>query len=134
MPGQISRKLPPIILSMGEKVTNGSLFGIGGNAGNGLNMGQRWQGRLFGAAAFMLPGPKKSLLILGAEALQQPKYIQPLGRTAVIPTSLAYAVCIIPHGVPLRMDLGVLQVASKVAPNMDLGARSQFGFGVSYHF
>ena len=34
-------------------------LGIAGNAGNGINADQRWQGRLFGAAAFVVKGPGK---------------------------------------------------------------------------
>ncbi len=118
----------PFLLSFGEKVTNASILGIAGNA-------PHWQGRLFGAAAFVVKGPK-SALIFGSEALQQPRYIQGLGNTATVPTSLSYFVRAVPHieGSPLQVDFAIAQVAGKVAPGIDLQARAQACMGVSYHF
>lgn len=126
----------PFVLSFGEKVTNASILGIAGNAGNGISADQRWQGRLFGAAAFVVKGPSKSTLILGSEALQEPKYIQGLGNAATIPTSLDYFVRIVPHleGSPLQIDLAVVQAAGTIAPGVDLNARARFAMGTSYHF
>ena len=59
-------KVLPFVLSLGDKVTNASIFGVAGNAGNGSpsKLGQRWQGRLFGAAAFVVHGPARSALYL----------------------------------------------------------------------
>jgi hypothetical protein len=118
----------PFLLSFGEKVTNASILGIAGNA-------PHWQGRLFGAAAFVVKGPKSSL-IFGSEALQQPRYVQGLGTTATIPTSLSYFVRAVPRieGSPLQVDFAIAQVAGKIAPGVDLQARSQACMGVSYHF
>jgi len=111
-------------------------MGIAGQAGNGLNAGSRWQGRLFGAAAFVVKGPAKSALIFGSEAVQQPHYVQPLGNSATIPTSLSYFVRVVPHleGSPLQVDLGVVQAAGRVAPGLNLNANGRVGMGVSYHF
>ena len=53
----------PIVLSGGYKATNASVFGIAGNA-------PAWQGRAFGAAAFVVDGPAKSKLIFGSEVAQ----------------------------------------------------------------
>ena len=100
----------PFVLSFGEKVTNASIMGVAGNAGNGISTDQRWQGRLFGAAAFVVKGPSKSSLIFGSEVLQEPRYVQglnqALGERATIPTSLDYFVRIVPHleGSPLQID------------------------------
>lgn len=126
----------PIVLSFGDKVTDASILGIVGNAGNGLNPTQRWQGRMFGAAAFVVHGPAKSALILGSEVLQEPKYIQGIGDAATIPTSLSYFVRVVPHleGAPLQVDLGVVQAAGKIASDLDVNARARFGMGMSYHF
>jgi hypothetical protein len=126
----------PFVLSFGEKVTDASIMGIAGQAGNGLNAGSRWQGRLFGAAAFVVKGPAKSALIFGSEAVQQPHYVQPLGNSATIPTSLSYFVRVVPHleGSPLQVDLGVVQAAGRVAPGLNLNANGRVGMGVSYHF
>jgi hypothetical protein len=142
----------PFVLSLGEKVTDASVLGIVGNAGNKTGVGDRWQGCLFGAAAFVVKGPAKSLLVVGSEAVQEPKYIQGLnnyvnntlgttGVTAHIPTSLSYFVRVVPHleGSPLQVDFGVVQAAGKIVDNpsvaqLDVKARAQFGMGVSYHF
>ena len=126
----------PFVLNFGEKVTNASVLGIAGDAGNALNTGQRWQGRLFGAAAVVVKGPAKSALILGSEALQEPRYVQPLGSAATIPTSLSYFVRVVPHleGSPLQVDIAVVQAAGKINPGIDLNARARFATGVSYHF
>jgi hypothetical protein len=131
----------PFVLSLGDKVTNASELGIFGEAGNALNAGQRWQGRFFGAAAIVVKGPAKSALILGSEALQEPKYVQPLGAAAHIPTSLSYFVRVVPHmeGSRLQFDLGIVQAAGKIVniPGrevLDLNARARVGTGISYHF
>jgi hypothetical protein len=140
----------PFVLSFGDKITDASIMGIAGNAGNRLGFGQRWQGRLFGAAAFVVKGPAKSALIFGSEALQQPRYVQGLNHfvdgltdtsvTANIPTTLSYFVRIVPHleGSPLQIDLGVAHIGGKITnlPHaaVDLQANAQFGMGVSYHF
>jgi hypothetical protein len=120
----------PFVLSLGDKATNASVFGVAGNARN-------WQGRLFGAAAFVVNGPAKSALIFGSEVVQQPHYVEGLGTAATIPTSLSYFVRVVPHleGSPLQVDLGVAQLAGKIIPGaIDLQARARVGVGVSYHF
>ena len=143
-------KVLPFVLSLGDKLTDASVLGVAGNAGNGSpsNLGQRWQGRLFGAAAFVVHGPAKSALIFGAEALQEPRYVQGLNHyltglagtpvSANIPTSLTYFVRVVPNlkGSPLQVDLGVAQFAGKIAPGFlpTLDARARVGMGISYHF
>jgi hypothetical protein len=135
----------PFVLSFGEKVTNASILGIAGNAGNNFGTEQRWQGRLFGAAAVVVKGPAKSALIFGSEVLQEPRYVQGLNDAlsteterarATIPTTLSYFVRIVPHleGSPLQVDLAVVQAAGKITPGVDLNARARFATGVSYHF
>jgi len=125
------------LLNLGEKVTNASILGVAGDA-------PHWQGRLFGAAAVVVRGPAKSALVLGSEALQQPRSIEglnaSLGETATIPTSLSYFVRVIPHmeRSPLQVDFAVAQLAGKIAdvPGrvVDLNARARVSTGVSYHF
>jgi hypothetical protein len=122
----------PFLLSFGEKVTNASVMGVAGNA-------PHWQGRLFGAAAFVVNGPAKSALIFGSEALQEPHHVEGLGSgpgAPTIPTSLTYFVRVVPHlaGSPLQVDFGVAQFAGKIAPAIDLQARARVGMGISYHF
>ena len=132
----ISRKLP-LVFNFGLKATNASLLGLAGNA-------PAYQGRLFGAAAFAFRGPRRSTILLGSELLQEPRSVQGLPGI-VVPTTITYAVRIVPAGaLPLRgwgvesprltIDLGVAQVAGNVAPGVNLRARHQFALGVSYQF
>jgi hypothetical protein len=131
------RNLPPLVFNVGFKATNASLLGLAGNA-------PAYQGRLFGAVAFALKGPGRSTILLGSEALQQPRSVQDL-PAAVVPTTITYAVRIFPGGaLPLHgwgvesprltIDLGVAQVASNILPGVNLQARHQFAFGISYGF
>jgi hypothetical protein len=130
----------PFVLSIGDKLTNASIMGIAGNAGNTYGYDQKWQGRLFGAAAFVVKGPAKSTLIFGSEVVQEPHHIQGLDEAltayANIPTSLSYFVRVVPHleGSPLQVDLGVVQAAGRIAPGVNLNAQARVGMGVSYHF
>jgi Protein of unknown function (DUF3034) len=127
----------PLVFNLGFKATNASLLGLAGNAPG-------YQGRLFGAAAFALRGPGRSTILVGSEVLQQPRRIQDLPG-AVIPTTITYAVRIVPGGaLPLHgwgvesprltIDLGLLQAAGNIAPGVNLGARHQFALGISYGF
>jgi hypothetical protein len=127
----------PLVFNFGAKVTNASLLGIAGNAPG-------YQGRLFGAAAFALRGPGRSTILVGSEVLQEPRRIQDLPG-AVIPTTITYAVRIVPGGAlplhgwgvespKLTIDLGLLQAAGNIAPGVNLQARHQFALGISYGF
>jgi len=116
----------PILLNFGLKATNSSLWGIAGNA-------SAWQGRAFGAAAFVVTGPSKSTLIFGSEIAQQPKYIAGLQR-ATLPPTMTYFVRIIPAKVPMALDFGIAQVAGTITPGVNLKARAQFAMGLSYQF
>jgi hypothetical protein len=120
----------PILVNFGERVTNAQLWGAAGNA-------PIWQGRLFGAAAFVVKGPAKTTMIFGSEAVQQPRHAQGLPTAATFPTSLSYFVRVVPHleGAPLQVDFGVAQLAGKIIPGtVDLQARARVGMGISYHF
>jgi hypothetical protein len=117
----------PLVLNGGFRGTNAELFGVGGNA-------TRFEGRSFGAVGFGLKGPWKSVFLLASEVSQQPPHPEGLG-TAVIPTTITYAFRLIP--LPERkfnIDLGVAQLANRIAPGVELHARNQFGMGVSYSF
>ena len=127
----------PLVFNLGWKATNASLLGLAGNA-------SAYQGRVFGAAAFALKGPRESTVMLGSEILQEPKRIQDLPG-AVMPTTITYAVRIVPAGtLPLRgwetespkltIDLGLTQAAGNIAPGINLQARHQFALGISYGF
>lgn len=117
----------PFLVNFGVKGTNASVFGIAGNAPD-------WQARGFGAVAFVFKGPGKSTLIFGSEAAQQPRYIKDLPG-ATVPTTMTYFVRIVPKPEkPFNLDFGVAQAVGKIAPGVDLKARSQFAMGASYRF
>jgi hypothetical protein len=120
-------KKVPLVLNLGYKATNASVFGLAGVA-------PKYQGRLFGAAAFVVKGPAKSTVILGSEFAQQPREIRNLPG-AVIPTTLTYAARIVPReGSKFNIDFGVAQAAGKILPGVDVKVRHQFALGVSYGF
>ncbi|HLM80705.1 MAG TPA: DUF3034 family protein [Terriglobales bacterium] len=130
------RKLP-LVFNLGFKATNASLLGLAGNA-------PAYKGRLFGAAAFALKGPGKSTILLGSEFLQEPRNVEGV-PDAVIPTTITYAIRIVPAGAlplhgwgvespKLTIDLGVAQVAGNVMQGVNLQAQHQFALGVSYEF
>ena len=120
-------KVLPIVANLGLKATNASVLGIAGNAPN-------WQGRLFGAVGFVVPGPVKSKIIFGSEFLQEPRHIEGLPG-ANLPTTLTYFARVIPRGeFQLNVDFGVAQVANNIMPGVKLHARSQFALGASYRF
>jgi Protein of unknown function (DUF3034) len=130
------RKLP-LVFNIGFKGTNASLLGLAGNA-------PAYSGRAFGAAGFAFKGPGRSTILLGSEFMQQPRSIEGLPG-AVVPTTLTYAVRVIPSGAlplhgwgvetpKLTLDFGVAQAAGTIMPGVDLQARHQFAFGISYGF
>jgi hypothetical protein len=117
----------PILLSGGVRGTNAELWGMAGNA-------TRFQGRPFGAAAFVFSGPFRSKVTLAAEAASQPQHPEHLAA-ASIPTTLTYAVRIAP--IPerkLNVDFGIAQIANHIMPGADLHSRHQFAMGISYGF
>lgn len=124
----VAKKLP-VVLNGGVRGTNASLWGLGGNSPD-------WEPRAFGAVAFVLTGPKKSTVILGSEAAQQPQRILDGGASVFsIPTSIDYAIRVVPFAKQkLNIDAGVLQAAGRIAPGVDLQARARFAFGLSYGF
>lgn len=127
----------PLVFNLGFKATNASLLGLAGNA-------PAYKGRLFGAGAFALKGPGKSTILLGSEFLQEPRNVEGVPN-AVIPTTITYAIRIVPAGAlplhgwgvespKLTIDLGVAQVAGNVLQGVNLQAQHQFALGVSYEF
>jgi len=127
----------PLVFNAGVKATNASLLGLAGNAPG-------YSARGFGAAGFAFNGPGRSTILLGSEVLQQPREIEGLPG-AVIPTTITYAVRIVPSGAlpihgwgvetpKLTLDFGIAQAAGRIMPGVDLQARRQFAFGISYGF
>ena len=118
-------KVVPIVLNLGYKETNASVYGLAGNA-------PEYTGRLFGAAAFVFKGPAKSALILGSEFSQEPRQVQNLPG-ADVPTTITYAARIVPlEKQKFNIDFGVAQAAGTIEPGVNLKARHQFALGVSY--
>jgi hypothetical protein len=129
----------PVVLDFGCKSTNASLLGLAGNAPG-------YSGRVFGAAAFAFKGPAKSSIFLAAEAMQEPRRVEGL-PTAVIPTTLTYAVRFVPSGAfpslhhgwgeqspRFNFDIGVAQAAGTIMPGVNLDIRHQLAIGASYQF
>jgi hypothetical protein len=116
----------PLVLNLGYKATNASVFGLAGNA-------PAYKGRLFGAAALVVKGPRKSQLIFGSEFAQQPREVQNLPG-ATVPTTITYAARIVPlpERSKLNIDFGVAQAAGWILPGVNLQARHQFALGISY--
>jgi Protein of unknown function (DUF3034) len=121
----------PIVLSGGYKRTNAQIMGVAGNSPDYANT-------LFGAAAFVVKGPAKTALVFGAEAVQQPHYLEGLSSKSTggptIPTTLVYFVRVVPGKLPFNVDFGVGQFAGLITPGIDLKARHQAAMGLSYRF
>lgn len=124
----------PLILSVGVRGTNASLWGLGGNA-------PEFSARAFGAVGFVFKGPAKGTIILASEVAQQPQHIKFTSSTGStisaldIPTSIDYAVRYVPSPKhKINVDAGILQAAGRIAPGVDLKARARFAFGVAYGF
>jgi hypothetical protein len=117
----------PIIISGGVRGTNAQLWGLGGNA-------SEWSARAFGAAGFLVKLPRGANAIFAAEISQQPTHPDQL-PTAIIPTTITYAVRLSPAPESkLNVDFGVAQIAGKIAPGVDLQARSRIALQISYGF
>jgi hypothetical protein len=118
-------KVLPIVLNLGYKATNASVYGLAWNA-------PAYKGRLFGAAAFVVKGPAKSSIILASEFSQEPREVQNLPG-ADVPTTITYAARIVPsEKQKLNIDFGVAQAAGVIEPGVNLKARHQFALGISY--
>lgn len=126
----------PLVVNVGYKVTNASLLGLAGNS-------PAYQGRAFGALAFVLKGPARSTLVVGSELLQENREIQGLPG-AIVPTTITYAIRVLPSGAffsgrgwnserpKFTFDFGVAQAAGTILPGVNLQARHQFALGISY--
>jgi len=133
----------PLLLNLGWKATNASIFGIGGQS-------TRFEGRFFGGLGIPLPGPWKTAIVPSAGFAQEPPQVENLGALlypgtrAHIPTTLDYAVRITQkEHAHFALDLGVGQVAGQigvtpvliggvpVAAPVNLQARHVFGMGIS---
>ena len=134
----------PLLLNIGWKATNASIYGIGGQA-------TRFGGRLFGGVGFPLPGPWHTAIVPAAGFTQEPYHVKNLGLLVPgggqIPTTLDYAVRITQReNARFSFDAGIGQVAGQIGYTelptpigpaivpVNLDARKVFGIGASYKF
>ena len=117
----------PIVLNLGAKLTNSSLFGIAANSPG-------WEFKPFGSLFLTLRAPRHSRLTLGAEFASQPRQLKEVPGT-VVPTSLSYLARWQPgDDIPLTLELGLVQLGGDLGAGFDIEARHQVVLGVNYHF
>ena len=151
-----AKKPVPFLANLGLKVTNASIFGIGGQS-------TRFGGRLFGGLGLPLPIGHGIVAVPSAGFTQEPPTSKGLGPNppagiplaagkADVPTTLDYAVRVTQRNNPhFAFDIGIGQVANNIgtipsptylpspAPAVvyipvNLQARSVFGMGLSYRY
>jgi hypothetical protein len=147
----------PFLLNFGLKMTNASIYGIGGQA-------TRFGGRLFGGLGIPLPGPFHTAIVPAMGFTQEPPQVKNLsailfnpntgttGAPAHIPTTMDYAVRVTQKDNPhFAFDVGVGHVAGTIGQTLaatglpapyppyvlvpvDLKANSVFGMGLSVRY
>ncbi len=134
----------PLLLNVGFKMTNASIFGLGGQA-------TRFGGRWFGGVGFPLPGPWHTALVPAAGFTQEPYHVKNLNQEIPgggrIPTTLDYAVRWTQRqNARFSIDFGIGQVAGNIGSTtipttsslavvpVNLDARHVIGFGGTYRF
>lgn len=149
-----AKKPVPFLANLGLKMTNATIFGIGGQS-------TRFGGRFFGGLGIPLPLGHGIVAVPSAGFTQEPGTSKGLGAAsytslplvagkADIPTTLDYAVRVTQREHPhFAFDIGIGQVASNIGstytytfPNplptgtapIDLQARKVVGMGLSYRY
>ncbi len=132
----------PFLLNFGIKVTNASIYGIGGQS-------TRFMGRLFGGLGIPLPGPFKTAIVPAAGFTQEPPQVKNLGRLLIdgkahIPTTLDFAVRVTQKTNPhFAFDIGIGEVANVIGTTyipplgpvpVNLHARNIVGMGLSVRY
>jgi Protein of unknown function (DUF3034) len=140
----------PLVVNIGWKATNASIYGIGGQA-------TRFGGRLFGGLGILLPGPFHTAIVPAIGFTQEPPQVKnlsailyPPGSGAHIPTTMDYAVRVTQKENPhFAFDIGVGHVAGTIGttavptgvPNppyalvpVDLKANAVMGLGLSVRY
>lgn len=145
----------PFLLNFGLKFTNGSIYGLGGQA-------TRFGGRLFGGLGIPVPGPFHTAIVPAIGFTQQPPQVKnlsailynsstgTLGAPAHIPTTMDYAVRITQKDNPhFAFDIGAGHVAGTIGHTLvatgvpaspyavvpiDLKANAVFGMGLSIRY
>jgi hypothetical protein len=117
----------PIVLNLGVKLTNASMFGIAANSPG-------WEVKPFGGLFVDFKAPMHSRLTLGAEFARQPRQLKEVLGT-VVPTTLSYLARWRPGSdVPLTFELGLVQLGNNLGAGFDMEARHQIVLEASYHF
>jgi hypothetical protein len=117
----------PIVLNLGVKLTNASIFGIAANSPG-------WEVKPFGGLFVAFKAPLHSRLTLGAEFARQPRQLKEVPGT-VVPTTLSYLVRWRPGSdVPLTLEFGLVQLGNNLGAGFDMEARHQIVLGATYHF
>jgi hypothetical protein len=117
----------PIVLNLGAKLTNASIFGIAANSPG-------WEVKAFGGLFVAFKAPLHSRLTLGAEFARQPRQLKEVPGT-VVPTTLSYLVRWRPGSdVPLTLEFGLVQLGNNLGAGFDMEARHQIVLGATYHF
>jgi hypothetical protein len=117
----------PIVLNLGVKLTNASMFGIAANSPG-------WEFKPFGGLFFTVKAPQHSHLTLGAEFARQPHQLKEVPGV-VVPTSLSYVARWQPGTeFPLSLQLGFVQLGGDLGSGFDIEARHQVVLGINYHF
>ncbi len=134
----------PLLVNVGFKMTNASIYGLGGQA-------TRFGGRWFGGVGFPLPGPWHTALVPAAGFTQEPYHVKNLNQEIPgggrIPTTLDYAVRWTQRqNARFSIDFGIGQVAGNIGSTtipttsslavvpVNLDARHVIGFGGTYRF
>jgi hypothetical protein len=138
----------PLLINLGWKATNASIYGIGGQA-------TRFGGRLFGGLGIPLPAPFHTAIVPAVGFTQEPPQVENLGAILVggsahIPTTIDYAVRFTQKDDPhFAFDVGVGHVAGTIGQTalptgvavppfvlvpVDLKANSVFGMGLSFRY
>jgi hypothetical protein len=134
----------PLLVNIGWKATNASIYGIGGQA-------TRFGGRFFGGIGFPLPGPWHTAIVPAAGFTQEPYHVKNLAALVPgggnIPTTLDYAVRVTQREhARFSVDAGIGQVAGQIGYTelptplgpavvpVNLEARKVFGIGASFKF
>jgi hypothetical protein len=103
----------PLLVNLGWKATNASIYGIGGQA-------TRFGGRLFGGLGIPFPAPFHTVIVPAAGFTQEPPTSKNLGAILIggrahLPTTLDYAVRVTQKDHPhFAFDIGVGQVAGMI--------------------
>ena len=132
----------PFLANLGWKATNGSIYGIGGQA-------TRFGGRLFGGLGIPLPFFFKTAVVPAAGFTQEPPQVKNLGTLLVggkahIPTTLDFALRLTQKENPhFAFDIGVGEVANQIGITfvppigfvpVNLQARNIVGVGLSLRY